>query len=231
MYAFGRISQYRETELGTDLIVHIPGEFLIEKIIDKNIRAAEMRLDDGRTISIEQRRKAYATLRDLADWSGYLPEEMKEHMKYIHMEKTGCDYFSLSDCSVDTAREFINTLIEFALENAVPLSELAINRTDDISKYLYYCIKTKRCAVCGENAEIHHVDTIGIGFDRRKVNDADKRKIALCRAHHVYAHQRGMEEFERVYHVYGIVVKENDESINSMRGIAESSDGIPEAWA
>lgn len=210
MYAFGRISQYRETELGTDLIVHVPGEFLIEKIVDKKIIAAEMRLDDGRTISNDQRRKAYATLRDLADWSGFLPEEIKEHMKYIHMERTGCDYFSLSDCSMDTGREFINTLLEFALENDVPLSEKAINRTDDINRYLYYCIKTRRCAVCGKPAEIHHVDTIGMGFDRRKVDDTDKRKIALCRDHHIYAHQRGMKTFEEMYHVYGIVVKDEN---------------------
>lgn len=124
----------------------------------------------------------------------------------MHIAKTGCDYFSLSNCTVDEAREFINTILEFALENGVPLSEQAINRTDDIGRYLYYCIKHKRCCICGQNGEIHHVDTIGMGFDRNHYDDSKNRKLCLCRLHHTIAHQRGMESFEKMYKVYGIVV-------------------------
>lgn len=124
------------------------------------------------------------------------------------MENTGCDYFSLSNCTMDTAREFINTILEFAIKNGIPLSEEAINRTDDIGKYLYFCIMHRKCAVCGRDGEIHHVDTIGMGNDRRTVDDSNYRKICLCRTHHTIAHQRGMTEFEKMYKVYGIVIKE-----------------------
>ncbi|MFQ9151616.1 MAG: putative HNHc nuclease [Blautia sp.] len=55
-------------------------------------------------ISIEQRKKAYATIRDISDYTGYLPEVQKEWLKYLHIANTGCRYFSLSDCSMDTAR-------------------------------------------------------------------------------------------------------------------------------
>ncbi len=167
-----------------------------------------MRFDDGRSISVEQRKKAYATIRDIADYTGYLPEEQKEWLKYYHIARTGCEYFSLSDCSMDTAREFINTILEYAIENGVQLSDLAINRTDDIGKYLYYCIKHKKCCICGRPGEIHHVDTIGMGNDRKHVDDTNYRKMCLCRTHHTIVHQRGLEAFERMYKVYGIVVKQ-----------------------
>lgn len=208
MHAIADLKQYRQTEDGTDIIIHIPRLMLGELLEEKTIRQAEVRFDDGRHISIDQRKKAYATIRDIADYTGFLPEECKEQMKYMHIIRTGCEYFSLSDCSMDTAREFINTLIEFSLENGIPLSDIGTNRTDDIGKYLYFCIKHKKCCICGKPGEIHHVDTIGMGNDRRKVDDSNHRKMCLCRLHHTIAHQRGMDAFEQMYKVYGIVVKE-----------------------
>lgn len=147
-------------------------------------------------------------MNDIASYTGYLPEEQKEWLKYLHISRTGSDYFSLSDCSVDMAREFINTILDYALEEGIPLSDLGVNRTDDIGKYLYFCIKHKKCAVCGRPGEIHHVDAIGMGRDRRKVDDSGFRKICLCRTHHTIAHTKGMDRFEQMYHVYGIIIKD-----------------------
>lgn len=207
MYTLADIQKYRETENGTDMIIHIP-EKVAYYFTDKRCRSAQIRLDDGRRITAEQRKKAYATMKDIAAYTGYLPEEQKEWLKYLHISRTGSDYFSLSDCSVDTAREFINTILDYALEEGIPLSDLGINRTDDIGKYLYFCIKHKKCAVCGRPGEIHHVDAIGMGRDRRKVDDSGFRKICLCRTHHTIAHTKGMDRFEQMYHVYGIIIKD-----------------------
>ena len=206
MYEHVRLESVKEDPSGTSIIIKIPGKRLQEPIVRKRIRDAELRLDDGRTITAEQRKKAYATIRDISDYTGYLPEEQKEWLKYLHIARTGCEYFSLSDCSIDTARGFINTILEFALENGIPLSGLAVERTDDIGKYLYFCIKHKKCCVCGKDGEIHHVDAIGMGNDRRYIDDSGYRKMCLCRTHHTIAHQRGMEAFTAMYKVYGIVV-------------------------
>ncbi|MFR1886358.1 putative HNHc nuclease [Blautia sp.] len=211
MYSAVELQKYRETSSGTDLIVHIPeqiGEFLLKKCI----RTAEIRLDDGRHISAAQRKKIYATIRDIADYTGYMPEEEKEWLKYLHISRTGDAYFSLSTCSMDVAREFINTILEYAIEHGIPLSERGVERADDIGRYLYYCVKHKKCAVCGRDGEIHHVDAIGMGRDRRTVDDSSCRKICLCRTHHTIAHQRGMRAFEQMYHVYGIVIPEDSRS-------------------
>lgn len=208
MHALVKINQYRERKDGTDLVVSVPDLKLGELFQRKKIRNAEIRFDDGRHISAEQRKKAYATIRDISDWTGYLPEEMKEILKYQHMMRTGDAYFSLSNCSMDTAREFINTILEFALENGIPLSDNAIERTDDIGRYLYYCMLHKKCAICGKDGEIHHEDAIGMGNDRTKVDDSSYKKICLCREHHTLAHSLGVIRFREMYKVYGIVVKD-----------------------
>ena len=208
MHAIVKINQYREKKDGTDLVVSVPDLKLGDMFQRKKIRNAEIRFDDGRHISAEQRKKAYATIRDISDWTGYLPEEMKEILKYQHMMRTGDAYFSLSNCSMDTAKEFINTILEFALENGIPLSDNAIERTDDIGRYLYYCLLHKKCAICGKDGEIHHEDAIGMGNDRTKVDDSSYKKICLCREHHTLAHSLGVIRFREMYKVYGIVVKD-----------------------
>ena len=210
MHVLVEIDKYREDQDGTELIISIPGKHIGDQISKKCIKNAEMRFDDGRHISVEQRKKVYATIKDIADYTGYLPEEQKEWLKYLHISNTGCDYFSLSDCTMDTAREFINTILEYALESGVPLSEEAINRTDDIGRYLFFCIKNKKCAVCGKPGEIHHEDTIGMGNNRNKIDDSSHKKICLCRNHHTMAHKLGVIRFTEMYKVYGIIVREGD---------------------
>ena len=212
MHEVVTLDKYREVDNGTEIIIRIPDKKIGEFLSQKCIKKAEMRFDDGRTISIEQRKKAYATIRDIADYTGYLPEEQKEWLKYLYIQKTGDDYISLSDCSMDQAREFINVIIEYAIESGIQLSEQAINRTDDIGKYLYFCIKHKKCAICGQDGEIHHEDAIGMGNDRKTLDDSNHKKICLCRKHHTIAHQMGVERFTKMYKVYGIIIKEESES-------------------
>ena len=212
MHEVVTLDKYREVDNGTEIIIRIPDKKIGEFLSQKCIKKAEMRFDDGRTISIEQRKKAYATIRDIADYTGYLPEEQKEWLKYLYIQKTGDDYISLSDCSMDQAREFINVILEYAIESGIQLSEQAINRTDDIGKYLYFCIKHKKCAICGQDGEIHHEDAIGMGNDRKTIDDSNHKKICLCRKHHTIAHQMGVERFTKMYKVYGIIIKEESES-------------------
>lgn len=223
MHEVVTLDKYREVDNGTEIIIRIPDKKIGEFLSQKCIKKAEMRFDDGRIISIEQRKKAYATIRDIADYTGYLPEEQKEWLKYLYIQKTGDDYISLSDCSMDQAREFINVILEYAIESGIQLSEHAINRTDDIGKYLYFCIKHKKCAICGQDGEIHHEDAIGMGNDRKTLDDSNHKKICLCRKHHTIAHQMGVERFTKMYKVYGIIVKESEESSERKSKESESN--------
>ena len=224
MYEEVVLDKYRESDSGTEIIIRVPGRKIGDVLADKKIKKAEMRFDDGRIISIEQRKKAYATIRDIADYTGYLPEEQKEWLKYLYIQKTGDDYISLSHCSMDQAREFINVILEYAIESGIQLSEQAINRTDDIGKYLYFCIKHKKCAICGQAGEIHHEDAIGMGNDRKTIDDSNYKKICLCRKHHTIAHQMGVDRFTKMYKVYGIIVREESSERKSKESESNRSE-------
>lgn len=191
----------------SEIIVTSEDTKLYEYIMSRRVRDAEIRLDDGRRITALQRRKAYATIRDIALHTGYMPEEAKEVMKYHYIVKTGRDYFSFADCSIETARIFINVLIDYALREGIQVQGNLIDNTDDIHAYLACCIVHKKCCICGQAGEIHHEDTIGMGADRTETDDSEKKIICLCRKHHTMAHSLGKERFFKMYHVYGIVKK------------------------
>lgn len=204
MYAIGNITGCRQNSGYTELRISIKGREYEEFIRRKEISDIGIWLDDGRAISAEQRKKIYASIRDFSAWTGYTPEEAKEVLKYLYVERTGKPFFSLADCPMDTARQFINFIIDVCLENGVALSEVLHDRTEDIDYMLQSCIKNRKCSICGRDGEIHHWDAIGMGNDRRHYDDSGNRKICLCRKHHTQAHAYGRERFMRMYHVYGI---------------------------
>ena len=119
-----------------------PGQQVIELVADeriarllrnRKIRHVRVGVEDGRSITPLQQRKAYATLRDIGEHTGYPMEDIKEIMKVEHMMRTGdYEHFSLSDCSMTKAREFINTLLEYALKEGIILDESGLMRTDGI---------------------------------------------------------------------------------------------------
>ena len=197
-----RIGQAAAGQMEVAVCLPPEAEALIRK---RRCREIQVGIDDGRTISPAQRRKAYATLGDISNHTGYTVEAAKQVMKVEHMLRTGADgLLSLADCTMTDAREFINTLMEYALKEGIILTESGLKRTDDIDAYLIQCIRHRRCCICGQAAELHHVDAIGMGNDRRQVDDSKKRMAALCRKHHTIAHQRGWERFSDSYKVYGI---------------------------
>lgn len=171
----------------------------------KNITECRVILDDGRTISAIQRKKIYAIFRDIANWNGDVPEFIKEEMKCRFIETYGGNDFSLSDCTMELATEFINYLIDFCFLENIGTSDTMLNRTDDISHYLYSCLANRKCCICNEKGEIHHCEgsRVGMGFDRNKIDNVGRSAICLCRKHHNQAHQSEAEFFEK-YKVYGI---------------------------
>lgn len=163
----------------------------ILRYANKNGLYGELRLDDGKLITAEQRKKLYATFKDISDYTGNPPEYTKEFHKFLYCAESGQEYFSLSNCSMETARELINSVIEFVIEHDIPLTELAAERTDDIGKYLYSCIKFNRCCICGLPGLTYTLD--------------DKRnKMCLYNTHYDKAKAVGLQEFEKAYKVYGI---------------------------
>lgn len=171
-------------------------------------------LPDGRTISPEQRRKAYALLGEIAAYTGYAPEQAKLTMKHqfmaTHLEALQKELFSLADCDMTTAREFISYLIEFIIEFDIPTGTPLAELCEDVQRYVYTCLVHKKCAVCGQKAEIHHVDKVGIGRDRHDICHIGMQALPLCAEHHRLngIHQMGDERFMAEYHLEPVVIDE-----------------------
>jgi hypothetical protein len=180
-----------------DRLTIIPKDPIARELDRMEVDTVEIRLRDGREISPEQRRAIFATVNDISIWSGHEPEYIRAHLMWEHCLQTEQEPFSLSDCSVTQAHDFLDYLIDFVLRHGVPLKEPLALRTDDIGRYMYHCIEHGKCAVCGQPGEIHHVDTVGAnGGNRKTIIHAGLLAVCLCRIHHTEAHMHEKEFFE-----------------------------------
>jgi len=170
---------------------------------------------DGRRISPEQRKKAHSLISEIGEWAGYLPDEMKRLMKIEfkvkHLQTLETEMFSLSDCSVTTAREFISFLIDFMIENGVPSKIPLYEQCEDIGRYVFACLMHKTCAVCGKRADVHHLHGSRVGHGGLQWRTKDQTGavvIPLCREHHRICH--GDEEgFLAKFYLQGVTMDKN----------------------
>jgi hypothetical protein len=172
----------------------------------------EVSIPDGRTISPEQRRKTYALMGEIAAWAGMEPEEVKLTHKHDfmerHLEGLHKQLFSLSNCDMTTARQFISYLIDFVLEFDVPLKMPLTEVCDDVQKAVYACLAHKKCIVCGKPTELHHVDRVGMGGDRHDMCHIGMECLPLCRTHHMEAHDHGDAVLMDKYHLTPATIDE-----------------------
>jgi hypothetical protein len=149
---------------------------------------------DSRRITEEQRKMIFATCKDIADYLGDPRELVRYDMISAYVEEAGIEFFSLSDCSLETARGLINYIMDYVMEHDIPLTGQGVDRTDDINKYLYMTIKQSKCCVCGKQGVVYNLIN---GY-----------KISFCALHHDEAKLKGLQAFEKLYKVYGLKVKE-----------------------
>lgn len=193
--------------------VFIPQKHVdVRRLCLQKCQTVQVGIPDGRTITPEQRKKAHACLAEIAEWIGDLPEYVKRLMKMEfmanRMQALEKKLFSLSDCDMTTAREFISYLIDFMLEHDVPSRVPLYELCEDVGRYVYACLVHKHCAVCGRKAELHHVDRIGMGNDRTQVVHIGRRALPLCREHHVEVDQTGDAALCEKYHIQPVKIDE-----------------------
>ena len=188
----GKITEYDERRQGFTIFAPYAN---IDRMTKRQYETVEIGLADGRLIIPEQRMKAHALMNEISEWMGEVPAYVKRlfKLKFITEQLEGLQkqIFSLANCDVTTAREFISYLIDFILEHEIPVKVPLRSLCDDIEKYMYSCLMHKRCANCGIKAELHHFDSIGMGSDRTEVYQIGMPVIPLCRICHSIAHQKG----------------------------------------
>lgn len=162
---------------------------------------------DSRSLSGQQRRMCYALINAIADWSGSTADEVKEAFKIEFwadkIDTLADKIFSLANAPMSLVAAFQKFLIRFIIENDVPVKFSLLDYVDDTKDYVYQCLIHKKCCICGRKADLHHIDTIGMGNDRNEVQHLGREVMSLCRLHHGEYHTIGKSEFLDRYHIDG----------------------------
>ena len=167
---------------------------------------------DSRLRSLEQIRKAWALMTEIAEYQGQSKDDVYREQATAfslkHLEILQGQLFHLSGATVSTARAFINLLVEIIIEYGIPTKEPLYGLCDDIGRYVYACLMHKKCAVCGLKTELHHWDHVGLGRNRREIDHIGMRAMPLCRIHHDEVHSIGEKAFAEKYHLIPIAIDE-----------------------
>ncbi|TPR12424.1 putative HNHc nuclease [Apilactobacillus timberlakei] len=165
--------------------------------------------DDKRVISYKQQRKVYALLNSIAKSFKTKLEDIKASLKQDFCKHNGHKMFSLSNCTVTTANDFIDYLVNFCLEWDVEFASRAL----DIAKGSYgweiNCLNNKKCCICGQKMQIAHVHAIGMGANRKKMVHIGYTVLPLCVKHHSLQHNIGIKTFLDRYLLTGVRIDED----------------------
>lgn len=165
---------------------------------------------DSRTLSDQQRKMCYALLREISEYTGQGMDSAKEWMKIKFLaedlEQTADKIFSLSNAPMSLVCAFQRFLIRFILEWDIPCRFSLLEYVDDVSDYIYSCLVTKKCCICGAPTDLHHIDRVGMGRNRNDMIHEGMEVLPLCREHHQEAHTMPDAAFFERYHIPGGVV-------------------------
>ena len=211
----GKITGYDERRG----VVHIEAPYEdFATMCRREYKEVEITMLDSRPLSDRQRKSCYAMLREIAVWSGYGSDEIKDIMKFNFIASLVEDMnsFSLHDAPMSLVAAFQTFLARFIIAHDVPTRRPMLEYVDDIDDYVLACLTQKKCVICGKKADLHHVDSVGMGRDRDEIIHEGMTVLPLCREHHTEAHTIGRDSFETKYHIHGV---EADKTICRIYGL------------
>lgn len=177
-------------------------------------------IQDGKRITVKQRKKVFALLNDIEAHTGSPREDMKEMFTDFIVTLNGYSKrLSLSDCTRKQAGELIDTIMAWVFQNDIPLNY----KTSDLMKqdqtFLYLATVHRKCVICGKsNSELAHYHAVGRGRNRRKIDHTDNKVLALCHKHHKIQHDMGMDSFNAKYHLTDSWVQVNARLNKMLKG-------------
>ena len=147
----------------------------------RGYRECNVQMIDSRPLSDKQRRTCYKLIREIANFTGMGLDPAKEYLK-----------------------------LKFILSWDIPCSFPLLDFVDDVSGYIYACLVSKKCCICGLPAELHHEDAVGAGRDREEIVHEGMEALPLCRTHHTERHTIGKVSFADKYHISKGVILDKD---------------------
>lgn len=162
---------------------------------------------DNRPLSDKQRKLCYSLLREISEYTGQGIDPTKEWMKLKFLtedlEQTADKIFSLSNAPMSLVCAFQRFLIRFILDWDIPCRFSLLEYADDVADYIYHCLVTKHCCICGMPTDLHHIERVGMGRSRTEIIHEGMEVLPLCREHHTEAHTMPDAEFFGKYHIPG----------------------------
>lgn len=179
---------------------------------------------DSRMRTAEQNRKAWALMTEIATFQGEDKESVyrEQALEFTsrNLETLQGMLFHLSTATVSEASAFISMLVEIIVEYGIPTKEPLLNLCEDIERYIYVCLLNKKCCICGRKAELHHVDAIGMGYNRREKPQIGALVLPLAPEYHREYHNIGRAAFEAKYHVTPVRM---DERLAKVYGLTKAA--------
>ena len=168
-------------------------------------------------ITNKQRKKIFALVKDIEVHTG-MPMDYMRHM-FIEYVRTYYGYderISLSNCTRTQASQIIEVTIDWVFANGIILAYKTSDLLKGDKSLLYWATVNRNCVICGKpNSDLAHLEAVGRGMNRNKMNHYDKHVLALCRKHHTTQHQMGIESFNKYYQLQNSWIKVDDK-LNAM---------------
>lgn len=161
-----------------------------------------MYFDDGRHITVDQRKKIFALFNDMSNFTGNSVSTIEEMMKVKFIEKMeNPHWFSFSNCSIQIAKQFLEFCLDFCITERIPFKTMFVDSIQQSYGLRYKLVMNRMCYVCGRHADIDHFKTIGTGRNRRKVYQVGMLVWPLCRKHHSERHTIGVKSIMQKYQI------------------------------
>lgn len=165
---------------------------------------------DGRKLSDDQRKFIFALCSEFEKCTGDDAEIFRASCMNALNEVYDLGKSTLTKYSVADGNKLINLIISTLIRLDIPISVKLLNYYNyQLNQSQIYAMCLKRiCCVCGKKADLHHVDAVGRGFNRKTIDHIGKRMLPLCREHHNEVHNIGDNEFLQKYHLKTIKIDE-----------------------
>lgn len=180
---------------------------------------ANLEFTDPDKISSKQRKLIFALLRDIEDYTGD-PVEYRRHILTLEfMAYKDIESFSLSNCTMEYAKEFIELILAFVFRNDIPINFETSDLMKEDKAFLYYATIQRLCVICGKtNAQLSHHYHIGRGMNRNTMDHYGYEVLALCHSHHSEQHNIGIRTFDRKYQLEKSWLKVNEKLNKMLKG-------------
>lgn len=213
------ISKYKKNNNGSYDVI-IQGIDLSESdkfLLDGGYKVrVDVKVEDSNLITVQQRKKIFALLNDIYDYTGQPQEDLRQTFQSYLQIMNDYKEISLSDCSKKIAGELIELILAWIFMHNIPLSYKTSDLMKEDNNFLYHATVNRKCVICGKpDSDLAHLNTVGAGRNRNEINHYGNKVLALCREHHSEQHKIGIKSFNDKYHLHDSWI-DVDEKLNKM---------------